>query len=114
LTYYTSQGQASMQGPNKYIMYIMPVMFIFVLNSSPAGLSLYYLVQNLFSVAQQVIISKYFIDKDKMRLGYESYKKENKDKATGKSKMQLWLEEAQKKAQERAEAQRQKKQKPKS
>lgn len=114
LTYYTSQGQASMQGPNKYIAYIMPVMFIFVLNSSPAGLSFYYLVQNLFSVAQQVIISKYFIDKEKIRLGYESYKKENKDKASGKTKMQLWLEDAQRKAQERAEAQRLKKNKPKS
>jgi YidC/Oxa1 family membrane protein insertase len=106
LTYYTSQGQASMQGPNKYIMYIMPVMFIFVLNSSPAGLSFYYLVQNVFSVAQQWAISKYFIDKDKIRLGYEEFKKNNKDKASGKTKMQIWLEEAQRKAQERAEAQR--------
>lgn len=114
LTYYTSQGQAQMQGPNKYIAYIMPVMFIFVLNSSPAGLSFYYLVQNMFSVAQQVIISKYFIDKEKIRLGYENFKKNNKDKASGKTKMQLWLEEAQRKAQERAEAQRLKKNNPKS
>ncbi len=115
LTYYTAQSQPQMQqGPNKYIGYIMPVMFIFVLNSSPAGLSLYYLVQNIVSIVQQDLIKRYFIDEDKIKLGYQSYKKDNKDKATGKTKMQLWLDDAQRKAQERAEAKRLKNHKPKS
>jgi len=114
LTYYTSLSQPSMQGPNKYIGYIMPVMFIFVLNSSPAALSLYYLVQNIVSIVQQQVIQTYFIDDSKIILGYEAYKKENKDKVSGKTKMQLWLEDAQKKAQERSEAKRKQIKKPKS
>jgi YidC/Oxa1 family membrane protein insertase len=47
LTYYTNQSQPNLQGPTKYMGYIFPVMFMFILNSSPAGLSFYYLVQNV-------------------------------------------------------------------
>ena len=85
-----------------------------IFNSSPAGLSLYYLVQNIVSIVQQEVIKHYFIDEEKIRLGYQTYKQSNKEKASGKTKMQLWLEDAQRKAQERAEAKRLQNKKPKS
>ena len=54
-----SSGAAPSGGPNmKVFMYIMPVMLLFIFNNFAAGLSLYYLVYNVLSVAQQFIINK--------------------------------------------------------
>jgi YidC/Oxa1 family membrane protein insertase len=54
-----SSGAPSSGGPNmKVFMYIMPVMLLFIFNNFAAGLSLYYLVYNVLSVAQQYIINK--------------------------------------------------------
>jgi YidC/Oxa1 family membrane protein insertase len=47
--------------------YITPVIFMFVMNSFPAGLSFYYFVSNIITVAQQLIIRK-FVDNDKLQL----------------------------------------------
>lgn len=54
-----SSGAAPSGGPNmKVFMYIMPVMLLFIFNNFAAGLSLYYLVYNVLSVAQQFVINK--------------------------------------------------------
>lgn len=54
-----SGGAAPSGGPNmKAFQYMMPVMLLFVFNNFAAGLSLYYLVYNVLSVAQQAIINK--------------------------------------------------------
>lgn len=54
-----SGGAAPSGGPNmKAFTYIMPFMLLFIFNNFAAGLSLYYLVYNVLSVAQQVIINK--------------------------------------------------------
>jgi len=42
----------------KVFMYIMPVMLLFIFNNFAAGLSLYYLVYNVLSIAQQFVINK--------------------------------------------------------
>jgi YidC/Oxa1 family membrane protein insertase len=44
---------STVQGPMKIMSYIMPVMFMFILNSLAAGLTYYYLVSNVVSIAQQ-------------------------------------------------------------
>ena len=45
-------------GQQKVILYMMPVIFLLFFNGFPAGLSLYYLAFNIFSVVQQRIVNK--------------------------------------------------------
>ena len=80
-------------GPMKNLGYIMPVMFMFVLNSYPAGLSFYYFVSNIFTFGQQALI-KLFVDDAKIRQKVEENKLKNVDKK--KSKFQQRLEDAMK------------------
>lgn len=82
-------------GPMKNLGYIMPVMFMFVLNSYPAGLSFYYFVSNIFTFGQQALI-KLFVDDAKIRQKVEENKVKNVDKK--KSKFQQRLEDAMKAA----------------
>ncbi|EON78304.1 Inner membrane protein translocase component YidC, long form [Lunatimonas lonarensis] len=83
------------QGPMKNIGYIMPVVFMFVLNSFPAALSFYYFVSNMVTFGQQALI-KQFVDDTKIREKVEETKLKNANKK--KSKFQLKLEEAMKSA----------------
>ncbi len=66
-----SGGAAPSGGPNmKIFMYFMPVMLLFIFNNFAAGLSLYYLVYNVLSIAQQFLINKQ-LDKDKLKEAVE-------------------------------------------
>jgi len=52
-------GASPSGGPNmKAFTYVLPFILLFVFNNFAAGLSLYYLVYNVLSVAQQAIIKK--------------------------------------------------------
>ncbi|MAL12652.1 MAG: membrane protein insertase YidC [Algoriphagus sp.] len=82
-------------GPMKNLGYIMPVMFMFILNSYPAGLSFYYFVSNVVTFGQQALI-KLFVDDEKIRQKVEENKVKNANKK--KSKFQQKLEEAMKAA----------------
>ena len=57
---------STVQGPMKVMSYVMPVMFMFILNSLSAGLTYYYLVSNVVSIAQQYVI-KMFVDEDSIK-----------------------------------------------
>lgn len=83
------------QGPMKNIGYIMPVVFMFVLNSFPAALSFYYFVSNMVTFGQQALI-KQFVDDSKIRQKVEESKAKNANKK--KSKFQLRIEQAMKAA----------------
>lgn len=103
LLYTWSNNQVStVQGPMKSIGYVMPVVFMFVLNSYSAGLSFYYFVSNLVTFGQQTLIRR-FVDDEKIRAKLEENKKNSGSKK--KSKFQQRLEDAMKASQE---AQRQK------
>ena len=53
-----SSGAAPSGGPNmKGFMYIIPFVMLFVFNNFASGLSLYYLVYNVLSIAQQAYIN---------------------------------------------------------
>ncbi|OYX14537.1 MAG: membrane protein insertase YidC, partial [Algoriphagus sp. 32-45-6] len=82
-------------GPMKNLGYIMPVMFMFILNSYPAGLSFYYFVSNMLTFGQQALI-KLFVDDAKIRQKVEENKVKNVNKK--KSKFQQKLEDAMKAA----------------
>lgn len=93
-THFNNQLTAA-TGPMKNLGYIMPVMFMFVLNSYPAGLSFYYFVSNILTFGQQALI-KLFVDDAKIRQKVEENKIKNVNKK--KSKFQQRLEDAMKAA----------------
>ncbi len=98
---YTWQNNqiSSVQGPMKSMSYIMPVVFMFVLNSFSAGLSFYYFVSNLVTFAQQAIIKR-FVDEDKILAIMEENKKKAATGTGKKSKFMTKLEEAMKASEE--------------
>ncbi len=98
---YTWQNNqiSSVTGPMKSMSYIMPVIFMFVLNSFSAGLSFYYFVSNLVTFAQQAIIKR-FVDEDKIISVMEDHKKKMVTGTGKKSKFMTKLEEAMKASEE--------------
>jgi YidC/Oxa1 family membrane protein insertase len=82
-------------GPMKNLGYIMPIGFMFILNSYPAALSFYYFVSNMVTFGQQALI-KLFVDDEKIRAKVEESKLKNVNKK--KSKFQQKLEDAMKAA----------------
>ena len=106
-TFITMQSQAT--DPNmkfmKYMMYAMPLMFLFIFNDYAAGLSYYYLVSLFFTILQTMIF-RWTLNDEKMLKEME----ENKKKKAGKSKSR-WMQrleemqrEQQKLAREQAKA----------
>jgi YidC/Oxa1 family membrane protein insertase len=85
----SSQDTSAMPGM-KTMMYIMPVFFMFILNSYSSGLSYYYFLSNVFSIGQFYII-KSMIDEDKVRAMLQAKKKSNAPVV--KSKFQQRLED---------------------
>jgi YidC/Oxa1 family membrane protein insertase len=88
-TYMNSQTQNTEAMPGmKTMMYLMPVMFLFILNSYASGLSYYYFLANVFTIGQ-IYIFRMMIDEDKIRAQIMI----NKKKPVVKSKFQQKLEE---------------------
>jgi len=103
-TYINNKGNAQAQGPMKSIGYIMPLIFMFVLNKFSSGLTYYYFVSNLITISQQLLATR-FIDKDKIRETLEAnkqaYEKDGGKGGRKKSKFQQRLDEAMKLQEER-------------
>ncbi len=72
----------------KTMMYLMPIMFLFILNNYSAGLSYYYFLANVITIGQTYLIRS-FIDEDKIRAQLQV----NKKKTVKKSKFQKRLED---------------------
>jgi YidC/Oxa1 family membrane protein insertase len=87
-------GQQQMPGM-KMMMYIMPFMFLFILNQNASGLCYYYLVSSLITMAI-MFGCRFFVNEEKLLAKLEA----NKKKPKKKSGMMKRLEEMQKKQQE--------------
>ncbi|MEQ9006419.1 MAG: membrane protein insertase YidC, partial [Ekhidna sp.] len=87
----------TVQGPMKTLQYMMPIMFLFVLNSYASGLTFYYFVSNMVTFGQTMLFRK-IIDEDKIHALLQENKKKNSNKK--KSKFQQRLEDAMKANQE--------------
>jgi YidC/Oxa1 family membrane protein insertase len=72
----------------KTMMYIMPVMFMFMLNSFSAGLTYYYFLANVITIGQNYLF-KQFVDEEEILRKIE----EKKAKPVRKSKFQKRLED---------------------
>jgi YidC/Oxa1 family membrane protein insertase len=84
-----SQASANNAMPGmQTMMYIMPLMFLFILNSYPAGLSYYYFLANLITIGQMYLF-RVLIDEEKIRTQLHA----NKKKPVKKSKFQQRLEQ---------------------
>jgi len=101
MTWQSQQMNTAMQGPMKFYSYLMPLIFMFVLNSFAAGLTWYYFVSNIITFAQQAI-TRSFVDDTKIRAKLEANQVKNKDKKP--SGFQARLAEAMKATQEREAA----------
>ncbi len=77
----------------KWMMYLMPIMFLGFFNNYAAGLSYYYFLANMFTFTQQYFMKK-FINEDEILAELEANKKKP---AKPKSKFQKKLEAMQKK-----------------
>ncbi|MDH4058958.1 MAG: YidC/Oxa1 family membrane protein insertase, partial [Cyclobacteriaceae bacterium] len=85
--------------PMKSMSYMMPVIFLFVLNSFPSGLSFYYFITNLVTFAQQAIIKR-FVDENKIKEVMENHRKLMATGGIKKSKFMSKLEDAMKASEE--------------
>lgn len=82
------QATASNSMPGmKAMMYLMPVMFLFILNNYSAGLSYYYFLANVITIGQTYLIRS-FVDDEKIRAQLQV----NKKKTVKKSNFQKRLE----------------------
>jgi len=91
-----TQDTSAMPGM-KTMLYFMPVMFMFILNSYSAGLSYYYLLSNLFSIGQFYII-RGMVDENKVRA--QLMLASTKKKPVTKSKFQQRLDDMMKQQQQ--------------
>ncbi|MFN8343384.1 MAG: membrane protein insertase YidC [Spirosomataceae bacterium] len=83
----------------RMLTYFMPVMFMFIMNSFPAGLSFYYLVSNVVTILQQQVIRR-FVNDDKIRAILEENRKKIASGEKKKSKFSDILERSMKAAEE--------------
>ena len=106
-TIITMQSQAT--DPNmkfmKYMMYAMPLMFLFIFNDYAAGLSYYYLV-SLFITIMQTMLFRWTLDDKKMLAEMEANKKKKagKPKSGFMARLEAMQREQQRAARENAKA----------
>lgn len=101
----TNTGQQQMPGM-KVMMYMMPLMFLFIFNNYASGLTYYYFISTLITIIQTLVF-RYTINEDKLLAKLEA----NKRKPVKKSGFMKRLEEAQKVQQAQLEKQKQQKRK---
>ncbi len=90
-TYLNMQSQSSSQMPGmKWMMYLMPIMFLVFFNTYAAGLSYYYFVSLLITIVQ-TYLTRLTVKEDKVR----AIMAENAKKPKKKSGFMARLEEAQ-------------------
>ena len=106
-TYYMQKQQPMQQEGMafmKWFMYLMPLMFIFILNDYPSGLNYYYFLSTIFSIAIMFTLEK-TLDKAKLRAKLE----ENLKKPRKKSGFMERLEQMQKEQERILEEQKKRK-----
>ena len=86
-----TQGNKDQQRMMNMMMYMMPIMFLFMFNNFSSALTYYYLLFNLATFAQMFIF-RAAVNEDKLHAKLKA----NMKKPVKKSKWQLKMEELQK------------------
>ena len=99
------EGMPDMQQMMKIMMYLSPIMMLFFFNMYGSGLSLYYFVSNLLTIAIMLVIKHFIVDEDKIHAQIQ----ENKLKPQKVSKFRQKLGDAMKQAQDQQDKKKPKK-----
>lgn len=114
----TQSQQANMQAPQtedmpfdmqkmmKVMLWVSPIMMLFFFNQYGSGLSLYYFVSNLLTIAIMWVIKEFVVDEQKV---HDLVRKKQAEAPKKKSAFRQRLDEAMKQAQEQQEQQKKKK-----
>jgi YidC/Oxa1 family membrane protein insertase len=97
-----TQGNKDQQRMMNIMMYMMPVMFLFMFNNFASGLTYYYLLFNLVTFLQMFIF-RIAVDEDKLRAQMQ----ETMKKPVKKSRWEMKMEELQKQQQQMLKQQQQ-------
>lgn len=80
----------------KYMPYIFPVFLLFFFNRLPSGLTWYYTVSNIITLALQYVIQNYIIDHNKILAKIEENRKKPKTKSKWQERMEQMQEQQRK------------------
>ena len=96
-------GMPDMGKMMKYMMYLSPLFMLVLFNDYASGLSLYYFISNLISIAIIIVIKNYIIDEDKVLSKIQVSKSKPKKQNRFQKKMAdiMAQAEAQKEAQQK-------------
>ncbi len=100
------EGMPDMGKMMKMMMYFSPLLMLFFFNNYASGLSLYYFISNLLTIAIMLVIKNYVIDEKKIHAQIQENKARPEKK---KSKFRQRLDDAMKQAQEQQAAQQRRK-----
>jgi len=84
----------------KYMQYLMPVMFLFFLNSYSSGLTCYLLFSNIFNISQTAITKSFIFNDEKIKSELNRNKEKPKKKSGFRARLEQAMEE-QRKTQEK-------------
>jgi YidC/Oxa1 family membrane protein insertase len=89
------EGMPDMAKMMKIMIYVSPIMMLFIFNSYGSGLSLYNLISNLVTIGIMFVIKKYIVDSDKIHAQIQENKlKEPKKQGKFQRKLQEVMEQA--------------------
>ena len=99
----TQEGAPDMAKMMKYMIYFSPILMLVFFNNYASGLSLYYFISNLISIALMLVIKNFIIDEDKVLAQIQVSKAKPKKQNRFQKKMADIMEqaEAQKQAQQK-------------
>lgn len=100
-TYVSQKTQGSTNPQMKQLQwmgYVMPIIFLGILNNYASGLSYYYFVANVLSITQSYVIKASINDK-KLLDQLHAFKLKKKSGNAPKSRLQKWMDEQQQKQQ---------------
>jgi YidC/Oxa1 family membrane protein insertase len=83
----------------KWMPYFFPIMLLFIFNKLPSGLTWYYTVSNVITLALQFVILNYIINHDKILAKIEENRKKPKTKSKWQERIES-MQDQQKKIQE--------------
>ena len=80
----------------KYMQYLMPVMFLFFLNSYSSGLTCYLLFSNIFNISQTAITKSFIFNDAKIKAELNRNKEKPKKKSGFRARLEKAMEEQRK------------------
>ncbi|WP_456439607.1 membrane protein insertase YidC [Psychroserpens sp.] len=101
----TQEGMPDMGKMMKYMIYFSPILMLVFFNQYASGLSLYYFISNMISIAIMLVIKNYILDEDKIHAQIQV----NKTKPKKQNKFQKKMADMMVQAEEQKQSQQKRK-----